>query len=123
MEYSQIYDINRRMHARPYTDVVHAIIDLHEKYDRLEIRLEEPETGKGFKGESIITLLTIGSRSFHLGGKVKVIANGEYPFEILKECADEVGNIFSFKDISRTTWEILYKSEYGHYPDEKPIKK
>ena len=110
------------MHARPLVDVVQTVGDLRRKYRGLDIRLEEPGTGEDFDCKSIITLLTIGG-PFHLGGKVKVITNGEYPMETLKECADRVGGIFSFKDTSQTTWEVLYKSKYRHYPDEEPSRK
>jgi hypothetical protein len=121
MKYINTYDINRKMHAAPLIKIINEFVELHERFKNLEIKLEEPETRKSFDIKDVTTLLSYGP--FHIGGKVKITTKGDYPIEILKECTDNIGNIFSFKDTSRTTWEILYKSEYGHYPDEKPIKK
>ena len=122
MEYAQIYDINRKMHARPCVEVIQTFKDLRKRNNGLDIRLEEPLTGENFDCESISKLLTVGG-PFNVGGKVKVIAIGEYPIEKLKEFVDSLGNIFSSKDTSPTTWEVLYKREYGHYPDEAPAQK
>ena len=122
MEYIQTYDINRKMHARPFADVVRTVGDLEFEHDGLTIKLEASKTGESFDCESIINLLMVGS-PFNIGEKVKIITMGEYPIETLKKYADRVGGIFSFKDTSRTTWEEIYKREYGCYPDEKPSKK
>ena len=94
------------MHARPICDVIQTAIDLRSNHENLNIQLQDPATDENFDSESILTLLTIGS-PFRMGGKVRVIVTGEYPIETLQECANEVGGIFSFKDTSRTAWEVL----------------
>ena len=107
MEYSDIYDINRKMHAAPRCDVFQKIKELREQHPGLEIILEEPETGEHFDWEKIILLLTIQG-PFTMGRKVKVTAIGEYILETLRECADGVGSIFSLKpEEDRTTHDIL----------------
>lgn len=121
MEYSQIYDINRKMHMGPLGEVVRIITDCREKFNGLDVTLKEPDSDMEFNGRGILALLTISP--FYNGTKVEIIAKGNYPKDKLKECVDRVGRIFSYRDTSRTTWEILYKSEYGHYPDEEPARK
>jgi hypothetical protein len=100
MEYTRIYDINRRIHVRPCVNIVRTVRNLHGKYKGLDILLEDPKTRKHSNCGDIITLLTIGGL-FHEGGKIKVIISGEYSMKILKKCADKVGGIFSLKNIEK----------------------
>jgi hypothetical protein len=123
MEYSKLYDINRRMHARPYADVLKSIYGLRRENEGLTIELEEPKSGRIYVGESFLELLILGG-SFIQGGKVRITAKGNYTPEKLEEFTDEVGEIFAFKDTSRSTADELYKNCQGYYPDEgsKSIK-
>lgn len=45
------------------------------------------------------------------------MVSGELPEEQLISYANRIGRIF--EDDKKSTWEELYKKEYGHYPDEE----
>jgi len=62
----------------------------------LDLVLEDIH-GERFSDRSICSLI-ISERSFHKGEKVAVIVWGDYSEEILRECSDKVGKIFSSKN-------------------------
>ncbi len=119
MEYCEKYDVNRKMHVDPLTQVVQRVMDLTEKNEGLEIGLEELSGDMRFDASDMLELLQINP--FQKGDQVRIIAKGNYTLEELKGYADQIGKIFNFADTSRTASEVLYKSEYGHWPDEEPI--
>ena len=114
MKYIHTYDINRKIHVRPFREIVEIVAELYKEYESLDILLKEPKTGNEINCESIIRLITRGL-PFYKGGKVEIIIKGEYSLKILKECADRIGNIFSFKDDSETLLERLYKKYKRNY--------
>ena len=122
MRYIKFYDINRKMHAAPRASVCNTISGLCWKHHGLDIKIEDQETGDEFCFEDITTLMTLGD-IFSLGGTVKIIAIGEYPIETLRNSAEMVGAIFSFKDTSSNSHEVLYRAHYGYPPGEKPEAK
>jgi phosphotransferase system HPr-like phosphotransfer protein len=60
----------------------------------LEITITDTNS-KNFNGKSIISLVIEGT--FPMGKRVKITSRGNYTQEILKECADRIGNVFSEK--------------------------
>jgi phosphotransferase system HPr-like phosphotransfer protein len=94
MEYESKYDINQVMHARPMANVIGALKHSLAKYGNLEITITDVNS-RGFDGKSIISLLVEGN--FPIGKQVKITSRGNYSQEILKECVDKIGNVFSGK--------------------------
>lgn len=119
MEVQQIYDINRRMHSRPLTNIVMAMTRLREDNPGLEVSLTSVRTREVFEGRNILKFLVVGGQVFKRGERVEVRVWGEgYESEALRKEMERVGGIFSFKDDSSTLQEELYKSQYGFYPGD-----
>jgi len=109
-KYDHIYDINRIFHVRPYCKIIETVAELYKEYESLDILLKELKTGEEFNCKSIIRFV-MGGLLFYKRGKIEITIKGEYSLKILKDCADRIGDIFSFKDDSETFSDLAYKKD------------
>ena len=93
MEYSQVYEVNRKMHMRPCCEVVRTIGELKKKYKGIEI--QDLKTGQTTNGKSITNLIV---KAFSEGGKAKIVVRGDYSLEELMASVNDIGTIFSVQE-------------------------
>ena len=94
MEYIGVYEITRKMHSRPCSEVISTIGALKRNPGEVEINLDHPQTGEKLDYKSLINLLSSGCL-FHKGERIRVVVRGEYSQKTLQECANRVGEVFS----------------------------
>jgi len=100
MRYVGTYDVNRRIHLRPYHEVAAMASALTaERPDmRVLVRNAAGDVGR----EPVECWDVQAMAESHIGQvqglEVEVIAKGPYELKTLQECAGKVGEIFSCED-------------------------
>lgn len=128
MEYIGCYQKRRRMHSRPLCEVGDESMDIRKEYEGVEeimIR-NHPDTGWGTRfidSGSIMGLQTNGIGSDGVE-RIEVSVSGNYSEEILKKCADRIGEIFERQTVEIPMADLVDRIRKGeNIFDEKPEEK
>ncbi|MEI7719062.1 MAG: hypothetical protein WCI72_04290 [archaeon] len=96
MIYTQIYNVNRRMHLRPYQEVVGKVIKLEKRFEGLEVKLRNEKNNVTTRGDNLLECMA--ELDLEKGAKVTVIIAGEFSENFLRRNAESIGNLFLKND-------------------------